>query len=774
MHRSGTSALTRTLNLLGVELGQGLMPPKENENDRGYWEHNAVYHLHESLLEALGSSWDDCLPLPPDWRDSAQAAAARREGLALLDQEFAGLPLWGVKDPRLCRLLPLWLSAFETLPKTKRPKPLFVIAVRNPCEAAASLVKREKMSMTKGLWLWLDHMLHAEALTEGYPRVFVNYANLLEDWRAEAARIGKALRVSWPVKAGAAAKDIEAFLSPGLRRQFKDDDLGEAPDSLREWLKTAFDAFRGAGCGEALDAAPGYASLKAHFFQTAAFLAGSRDSAPERVEPPAGVSYFLRALTDRDRHIGNLNGMLIQRSGQINELSNNLEDRDRHIRNLSALLSERDKQIGKLQAAMSGRERRLGDLAAAISERNRRAEAIDKGLQAHDGRLNELASSLGERGDEIAKLSKALSERESRISELNQTVRDRDEHVGVLDQQIADSGRHIRNLEAIVVERDKAIVRLEGKRDELARLGDRLEKSLAKEADALAALKEKKAALKRQIEERESQAAALRGQLSQAENRADETDRALAVARREAQEKTAQIANLEAERLRQRTALAEIQGQVADLDARRQSAEHEAAALGDALAKAQARVSELEGRAADASRQADQLRGTIAERQRACDELTERLALARREAASEIASRDEALDALNQKIAARERQLDDMARRLSDQQEETGELGLQTERLQARVRDLEQALSARDSELAEKARERDAWVEAERLARGDLALMEAYLASLAETRWFRTFSRFAKVRDPRQSPRPHAEEERDEPRNAPASSQTPS
>ena len=43
MHRSGTSALTRVLNLLGVALGDDLMPPGP-DNPLGFWEHQALAH----------------------------------------------------------------------------------------------------------------------------------------------------------------------------------------------------------------------------------------------------------------------------------------------------------------------------------------------------------------------------------------------------------------------------------------------------------------------------------------------------------------------------------------------------------------------------------------------------------------------------------------------------------------------------------------------------------------------------------------------------------
>jgi len=38
MHRSGTSALARVVNLLGVDLGKSFLPP-DPANPSGYWEH---------------------------------------------------------------------------------------------------------------------------------------------------------------------------------------------------------------------------------------------------------------------------------------------------------------------------------------------------------------------------------------------------------------------------------------------------------------------------------------------------------------------------------------------------------------------------------------------------------------------------------------------------------------------------------------------------------------------------------------------------------------
>jgi len=58
MHRSGTSAFTGVLNILGVELGSNLMEPTK-ENPRGYFEKRAVMEINDEILNILGSSWDD-------------------------------------------------------------------------------------------------------------------------------------------------------------------------------------------------------------------------------------------------------------------------------------------------------------------------------------------------------------------------------------------------------------------------------------------------------------------------------------------------------------------------------------------------------------------------------------------------------------------------------------------------------------------------------------------------------------------------------------------
>ena len=219
MHRSGTSALTRVLNLAGAELGSALLPPMPGVNDGGFWEHAGVVRLHEQLLNRLNSSWHDVAPLPKDWWRRQGIESIKQRLCSLLREEFSDAPLCAIKDPRLCRLLPMWRDIFAELNWTAG----YVIAVRNPREVAASLAKRDCFPLSKSMLLWLNHVLETAEWTRDCPRVIVTYDELLDDWKGTLQHIAVGLNLTWPRETEAIAAEVEAFLSPQLRHHRTDD-----------------------------------------------------------------------------------------------------------------------------------------------------------------------------------------------------------------------------------------------------------------------------------------------------------------------------------------------------------------------------------------------------------------------------------------------------------------------------------------------------------------------------------------------------------------------
>lgn len=209
MHRSGTSALSRVVNLLGAELG-GRMMAAASDNERGFWEHESAVQIHEELLIRLGHSWCDGTPLPEGWQETEAAKIAQTQLATLIDLDFLNAPLWAIKDPRLSLLFPLWVP----LLKERNIAPLCIIAWRDPLEVAASLQKRDSMSQDAALLCWLAYTVASLQHALSFPSSIIRYADLLKDWRGAASRLGQDLGVEWPCMPEA---EINAFLAPELR-----------------------------------------------------------------------------------------------------------------------------------------------------------------------------------------------------------------------------------------------------------------------------------------------------------------------------------------------------------------------------------------------------------------------------------------------------------------------------------------------------------------------------------------------------------------------------
>lgn len=213
MHRSGTSALTGVLSLLGIHVGDSLLPAAAEVNPKGFWEHAGIVSLHDRLLTALGSSWHDERNLPEDWWARTEVEPFRQELAQILRTDFTGITPWAIKDPRLCRLLPLWqpvLQQNECLPRV-------IMILRDPREVAKSLARRDCISEQRSYLLWLQHVLEAEKWSRDCLRVLITYEELLANWRSTIDRINAALSLDLHYNDMAIQKTVDAFLEPSLR-----------------------------------------------------------------------------------------------------------------------------------------------------------------------------------------------------------------------------------------------------------------------------------------------------------------------------------------------------------------------------------------------------------------------------------------------------------------------------------------------------------------------------------------------------------------------------
>ncbi|OBG62537.1 MULTISPECIES: sulfotransferase family protein [unclassified Mycobacterium] len=231
--RSGTSAITRVLSLCGARLPTGMLGADVG-NPRGNWEPRKVIAINESILRGQDSAWfDPSLRLQEDgsWKPDKRAAHVAK--IVAYLRTLPTAPLVVIKDPRITTLSDLWfeasrLAGFDTAA---------VIAVRHPEEVISSISASWGIPPELSSALWLKYNLLAERHTRGAPRVFVEYTNLLDNWRREMKRISAALPADLSTHD---ADAIDDFLTPDLRRQ---KNRGAVIDRFgTDWISTLYDA----------------------------------------------------------------------------------------------------------------------------------------------------------------------------------------------------------------------------------------------------------------------------------------------------------------------------------------------------------------------------------------------------------------------------------------------------------------------------------------------------------------------------------------------------
>jgi|SRR3972149_4312782 len=89
MHRSGTSVITRAINLLGAYIGEekDLYPPAPS-NQKGFWERKDIVDLHNSILTHFGGGWYSFTPLPEQWHKSEDTKPFKEELIKLIRKYF--------------------------------------------------------------------------------------------------------------------------------------------------------------------------------------------------------------------------------------------------------------------------------------------------------------------------------------------------------------------------------------------------------------------------------------------------------------------------------------------------------------------------------------------------------------------------------------------------------------------------------------------------------------------------------------------------------------
>ncbi|MGE0054348.1 MAG: glycosyltransferase [Hyphomicrobium sp.] len=214
MHRSGTSSVAGLYKCLGADLGPSLMPPAP-DNPKGFFENNRIVVAHDALLSDLGRAWNSDLPLDPGWSKSRPALSTLSHlKFILADECRFDSPVWLVKDPRICLLMPIWHKIAAELERELK----IVVVLRHPEAIAASLRSREGIPFDEGMQLSLRYTqaLARDGLPEGTCGLL--YDALLADRENALDILNEAAGGIFPAPNEAQRQEAESFFTDSLRK----------------------------------------------------------------------------------------------------------------------------------------------------------------------------------------------------------------------------------------------------------------------------------------------------------------------------------------------------------------------------------------------------------------------------------------------------------------------------------------------------------------------------------------------------------------------------
>jgi hypothetical protein len=330
MHRSGSSTVAKSLETLGVSLGNNLLSADEF-NVKGYFEDKDLYCLNEQIMVSIGSFWD--LLNLPDESTVRELCSTPYFGMAveLVERKLKEPAVLGIKDPRLCIMLPFWQQVFERAGGSIS----YVITFRNPLGVAESLLNRNQMLLVKSCWLWVIYVVKSLVYTDGAPRIVVDYDELLVNPEIQIEKMAAALQLQ--VQPDRMKEYLTEFLGPGFNHYRKEFDKTELfPDfpPLAEEIYLALKSLSEGKLSESgiRELAEGW-KLKLESFRELLAMSSAFEHELRKMTSIADERH--RLIVEYQRQPG-------EKDSQINDLTRELNSKNGEITGLRKLLEESD------------------------------------------------------------------------------------------------------------------------------------------------------------------------------------------------------------------------------------------------------------------------------------------------------------------------------------------------------------------------------------------------------------------------------------------------
>ena len=395
MHRSGTSAVSRLINMMGTYLGpEEKRMAAQPDNPKGFWERSDVMRLNNEILHAAGGSWDQVSQInlkSISGPDKEQFGGRISDILLEMD---AHRP-WSLKDPRMCLTLPVWRSHLEI--------PVFLFVFRNPVQVAQSLAKRNNLPLFIGIALWEYYTVKALNGIKGEKVIFIRYEDVMSDPVEATASIYKNLKecgvngLKMPDQ-----KEIEAFISADL---FHHKDNNEVFDEYLNVNQLNLVQF--------LQENPDIRRLS-----TLKVSAGSLEALNSyslQILQSKGLKALENEKNDIHSELKQLHLDLNTAATEISRLRSAFTEHEKVVKDQKLLLSAQAKTVAHMKEQLSEKEMALVEISAKNDAQSKRIEILEREKDEIKLKQKRAQADLRSAIAEVARLNQILQQKEGVI-----------------------------------------------------------------------------------------------------------------------------------------------------------------------------------------------------------------------------------------------------------------------------------------------------------------------------------------------------------------------
>jgi hypothetical protein len=398
MHRSGTSLCSHMLSALGVDMADRLGPfgPPSPDNARGHWERWEIVGLHDRVLELLNRRYFDPthdLGLPVAWWADPAIVEVRRDIVAFL-RERMGDTLFGFKDPRTIRLLPLWHQMISELKLT----PKFIFCLRNPAQVARSLQSRDGLAAEIGEARWFAYVVDFFRYRRGAEFCLVEYETWFDNPAENINKLCTFLELDWQQSEA----DLDVLVSGIIDGQLRHDDASQT-EARQPLVRSLYRLARRAESDRAardqietlIAQFIGFQQLHSGIYRDFEQMAATAASLPAVEQEAAALR---QAVAERDAAIA-------QSQGRADE---------------AEAARERAEQMAAERAiALAAAEGETGELRGMLAQLEQQRQERETALAASQGEISRLHETLAQLEQQRQEWEAALAASRNEISRLH-------------------------------------------------------------------------------------------------------------------------------------------------------------------------------------------------------------------------------------------------------------------------------------------------------------------------------------------------------------------